>query len=781
VDTAIAASSAGARVTLHEQGERGLEAPRWTAALGSVLADGYAPAPVRGLRLQAEGPTVGDPGRVLGRFFNERDFTSLVVYRSPAVASGAGLVVDAAQLRDLRVLDPLTGRTRRARSEAAADGRGRVIRVEAQDPPGVVVFRRPTATPGLGLETEEVDVERERGLTAEEIIARFQLLERDQEDRLERWTARGRIEFHFNLAPAVRNIDVSIDTQYFWERGGQLEWEQIAYYINGNKVRWKKFPELPIVQPEKVITLPLDLTLDRTYRYRLVGEDRVDGQETYVIAFEPAAADAPESLYRGRVWIDKESFARRKASVVQTNLAPPVLSNEEVDRFAEVLGPDGDSYWMFSSIDGQQVWSTAGRSFVVRREVLFSEFEINPSKGVFDERRGRAYASDNRMLRETDQGFRYLDRGSDGTRTVRLKDKRSQWFGALGAFKDGRQDNVVPLAGVNYFNFNLGGSDIQFNAFFAGVIGFVTASKPGLGKTRQSLTADAGFSFIKGSERIYEGGEEVEAEQVEDRNQNIALRYGVPLGQFWQLNLIGGVRVREFFESDDGTRAINDYNTAEGANLTFVLPEDHFELRGTLQFQFNRRGYNVTADYTQASRSDWEAFGLLDQDTGEYGNLIDGTFVPTTEPVRDSFARWRLTAGKEWYLRGFHKVRGALDLLDGADMDRFSRYQFSFFGRDRLAGFSGSGVRFDEGAIGRFGYSFNILEVVRLDATVESAVIREDLPGAERESFSGFGISANLVGPWKTVINLDYGYALASDVPDLEGQQEFLLFVLKLF
>ena len=439
VDTAIAASSAGARVALHEQGERGLEAPRWTAAMGSVLADGYAPAPVRGLRLQAEGPTVGDPGRVLGRFFNERDFTSLVVYRTPAVVSAAELVVDATQVRDVRALDPLTGRRRRARSEAAADGRGRVIRVEAQDPPGVVVFRRPTARPGLGLETEEVDVERERGLTAEEIIARFQLLERDQEDRLERWTARGRIEFHFNLAQAVRNIDVSIDTQYFWERGGQLEWEQTAYYINGNKVRWKKFPELPIVQPEKVITLPLDLTLDRTYRYRLVGEDRVDGRMAYVIAFEPAAADAPESLYRGRVWIDKESFARRKASVVQTNLAPPVLSNEEIDRFAEVLGPDGGSYWMFSSIDGQQVWSTAGRSFVVRREVLFSVFEINPSKEVFDERRAQAYASDNRMLRETDQGFRYLDRESDGTRTVRLKDKRSQWFGALGALKDGRQ------------------------------------------------------------------------------------------------------------------------------------------------------------------------------------------------------------------------------------------------------------------------------------------------------------------------------------------------------
>jgi hypothetical protein len=256
----------------------------------------------------------------------------------------------------------------------------------------------------------------------------------------------------------------------------------------------------------------------------------------------------------------------------------------------------------------------------------------------------------------------------------------------------------------------------------------------------------------------------------------------VPLGQFWQLNLIGGLRLRHFFESDDGADAIDDHNLAQGANLIFVLPQDHVEASGTLQIQFNRRGYNVTGNYTQASRSDWGPWGLLDQETGEYGNLIDGTFVPTGgEPVQDSFARWRLSAGKEWYLGGFHKVRGAVDLLDGADMDRFSRYQFSFFGGDRLSGFSGSGVRFDEGGIGRFGYSFNILEVVRLDATLESALVRTDPAGAEWESFSGIGISANLVGPWKTLINLNYGYALASDIADLEGQQEFLLFVLKLF
>ena len=37
------------------------------------------------------------------------------------------------------------------------------------------------------------------------------------------------------------------------------------------------------------------------------------------------------------------------------------------------------------------------------------------------------------------------------------------------------------------------------------------------------------------------------------------------------------------------------------------------------------------------------------------------------------------------------------------------------------------------------------------------------------------------LGPWKTVISLNYGYALKSDIPDLEGEQEFLLIILKLF
>ena len=122
-----------------------------------------------------------------------------------------------------------------------------------------------------------------------------------------------------------------------------------------------------------------------------------------------------------------------------------------------------------------------------------------------------------------------------------------------------------------------------------------------------------------------------------------------------------------------------------------------------------------------------------------------------------------------------------MDYLGGSDLDRFSRYEFSFFGGDRLNGFSGTGVRFDEGLIGRVGYAFNLFEVIRFDAVLESARVEQDDVGTGTQSFTGIGLSGNVIGPWKTVINLSYGYAISSDIRDLEGEQEFLLFVFKLF
>jgi hypothetical protein len=791
VEAALGALSEGASVALVDV--RGVTDPslveaRWALGANDALSEGHAPAPLGELQIVDDRGRPVEGAQVLARFFSDQDFTTLIFYRLPG-DSGAPprdrLVVDTNVVRDARIIDLLTGEILRVGGSRADRGQQRSVRLRAGPQPLAIRFQAAVASPGFELPLEEVETTRRRGLTAEEIIARYQQVQKFEDDHLDRWLARGRIDYHFKLAQGGQSIDVGIDCNYFWERGAALEWEQIRYYLNGNKVGWKNFPELPLLQPERVMTLPLDLTLDRTYAYRLVGMDRIDGREAYVLEFQPETPDASSNLYRGRVWIDAGEFVRLRLSLVQTGLDPPVLSNEETDRFDARLGPSGKTFWMLDKVDGQQTWTAAGRTFIVQRKVRFLEFEINPDVDHFEEQRQVAYASRNKMLRETPEGFRYLKRQEDGTRIVNPKVDDNQLFVAAGAFNDRATDGVVPLAGVNYFDYDLWDKGVQVNAFFGGVLGFLTAAKPGLWGTRMDASLDFGFRFIDFGNEVFIGDTELTTEEVDTNRQSLALRLGVPVGEFVRFNFIGRASYESYSESENSAAAIDLFNAAhKQPQLEFILPQDHVQGSFTAAFEYNRRGYSLLANTSWATRSEWDPWGMVDSQTGQY-LVYDPTletYVPTEpDSFDDSFARWGIGGFKEWYLTSFQKARLDVNLLGGTSLDRFSRYQFSFFGDDRLFGFSGSGVRFDEGAIARAGYSFNVFEIVRLDAALENAWVRERDQPTGTQSFTGVGLSGNVVGPWKTVVSLNYGYALKSDIPDLEGEQEFLLIILKLF
>ncbi|MCP3977931.1 MAG: hypothetical protein GY716_01190 [bacterium] len=758
----------------------------WVNGAAALFDKGYAPAPSAGLRLESR---AGEPlgrGRVLGRFFSAEDFSSLVFYSAPPAETDEvedWLVVEARRVRAARSIDPVDGRTERLGGARANEGRERArLRAARAEWPMALRYQR-AVSGAVDLPPEEIETRSSRELTAEEIIARHQQVQQTQDDRLERWIARGRVDYHFKLAQGSGSFDLSIEGNYFWERGGDLEWEETDYLINGSTVRWKNFPELPLFQPVKVMTLPLDLTLDRTYRYRRVGRDRVGGREAYVLEFSPADPDAPASLYRGRVWIDAQSFVRLKNSVIQLGLEPPVVSNEEIDLHRPQAGPGGEPFWMLTEIDGQQSWKVAGENFVVRREMLFENFIINPPVDAFVERRQEAYVSDNKMLRDTDQGFRYLDRTADGSRVVDDDPSMSQWLAGGGAFEDNSTDGVRPLAGVNYINLDLWGRGLQFNAFFAGLAAFVTLSDPDLFGSKFDGTVDATLLGFKFEDKIYDGEDELLGERIDTRSQNVTFQAGRPLGQFFRVSLQGALVVRQYFDNDDAEDLLDGINDDDPArNLAYLLPEDHLETAARVQVEFSRRGYSLAARARWAWRSEWDTFGLQDTLSGEFGSVDPetGVFVPgAAEPVQDDFFRWSATGFKEWYLPKFQKIRGELNYLDGANFDRFSRYGFGLFGDDRVNGFAGSGVRFDRGWIGRTGYSFNLFEIVRLDATYDyGRVEREDDPTLE---FSGVGLAANFVAPWKTIVSFSYGRALTADISELEGNDEFLLIILKLF
>jgi len=262
---------------------------------------------------------------------------------------------------------------------------------------------------------------------------------------------------------------------------------------------------------------------------------------------------------------------------------------------------------------------------------------------------------------------------------------------------------------------------------------------------------------------------------------------GLPVGKFFKVNVTGGTRYIEYFENSDGRKALNDFNDIAGnpQRLRLVLPPDHFEYRTTVAAEMNRRGWSFSVFGTAARRSRFDRFGIVDDSAGgafvAYDPLADA-YVPAPAPaVETRFARFGATGAKEWFLPNFQKLRLEANWFEGSDLDRFSRWQFSLFGDTRLNGFAGSGVRFDDGQILRVGYSFNLFEAVRFDAGIDSARVRDRSSPDGRQNHGGFGIGANFVAPWKLVVSLSYGRALWSDVPELEGEEEFLLLVLRLF
>src|SRR5262249_32951490 len=161
----------------------------------------YAPAPAGRLALRAPEGGESAGAAVLGRFLHAKDFATVVVYEAPltgAPEAQARLLLDTIDVKDPRVVDLVTGRTLKTGAAAVPNEKAKALRVVLADHPVVVQWDR-AAVGELGVEAapENVRVAGTRGLTAQEIIAHHQQVQKLQDDRLDRWMAKGHIDFHF--------------------------------------------------------------------------------------------------------------------------------------------------------------------------------------------------------------------------------------------------------------------------------------------------------------------------------------------------------------------------------------------------------------------------------------------------------------------------------------------------------------------------------------------------------------------------------------------------------
>src|SRR4029077_9032704 len=258
--------------------------------------------------------------------------------------------------------------------------------------------------------------------------------------------------------------------------GDGVEWEELSFSVNGSKWGADR-PPFPLLQPEKVLSLPLELRFDDGYRYRLNGVERVDGFDCFVVRFEPLRQDG--ALYRGTVWIDRKTFARVRVQAVQGGLAAPVVSNEETQHYTPVAVGNRPVF-LFTSLSARQIVLIAGRNLLVEKSVEFTEFKVNDEE--FERQRASARESDRVMYRETDRGLRYYVK-EEGKRVVSDRATSHAKAMAIGTTIDPSFAYPLPMLGLDYLDCQFGPPTPKLALLFGGVMPVANIQRSKIGHT----------------------------------------------------------------------------------------------------------------------------------------------------------------------------------------------------------------------------------------------------------------------------------------------------------
>ena len=568
---------------------------------------------------------------------------------------------------------------------------------------------------------ERSGVSAERGLSVEEIVARHQQQQRAQDALVRNYIASARTQQHFRPTMTDPGYDVVTDNRYY-VAGDGIEWEELSFSVNGSKWGADR-PPFPLLQAEKVLSLPLQLRFDDDYRYRLEGTERVGEYDCYVVRFDPVGS--AQSLYRGTMWIERNTFARVKVSAVQTDLSAPVVSNEEILTYVPITAVGNSPAFLFAGLTARQIILIAGRNILVEKSVVFGDFRVNDP--AFEEARRSARESNNVMYRETDKGLRYYVKQGE-ERVVSERATRTARAMAMGVTLDPSYAFPLPIFGINYLNFEfLGRQDTQLAVLFAGVLAAGNIQRPKLGGTPFDASVDFFAIAVPSSDRLYEASGELE----EERLLTWPLTTGLNLG--WQFTPFQKASAQYQFRFDG---FVADRTTSEA----FVVPASTVTNGFGAGWEYRRGGYSVVLNGTWFSRLGWREWG----------------FEP--DPAsRPSYLKYSASVSRDFYFNVFHKVHLNGALFGGRDLDRFAKYQFGMFDDTRIHGVPASGARFEELGMMRGSYSLNIFEQYRLDLFLEQAWGRDRVLDAAWQPITGTGVAVNLRAPWDTILRVDVG------------------------
>ena len=586
-------------------------------------------------------------------------------------------------------------------------------------------------------------------LRVEEIIARWQQNREAQKQKLENYLASSFMSLHFESTNLGPGFDVSMQLEQFFSRDGQMELAQKEFYINGVKFgKNHEFP-LPQIEPEKVLTQPLELKLNERYDYKLLGTEQVNETMCFVVGIEPKVRD--EALYSGKIWIDGTTFREVKQYLSQRGVKSNVLVNVETQNFELVRDDKGNQFNLLRSISAQQLLNAAGRDFVLQRTVQFSDYVINTPH--FSGALAAEHSSDDPMYRDTDQGLRSL-RKKNGERV--LVDKSVKRINALvaGAMYGGTFNFPIPFLGISKVDFDFHHTGAQLSTFFAGPILVTDLSKQFRPKFRVAL--DLSLNGLPGENRIYGNNTELVQGEVWTWAQTAGLRAS------WQATTHLSVTASTYFEYDNFLRTSQ-------ADEQYELPRNGLNVLPGLEIKYNRNGYVFDAQGTRGERIDWRPFGCASLAQPPAGCGFSSANPPPQNALlvkrpQNAFTLYNADLYKDYYIGKFTKGGWDLSYWGGDQLDRFSRYFPSFLASPRLHGVPPGTDSFDAIAMANVHYGFNVMDFMKVDGMYAYARARNQNESLQFRKFDGLELNFNTPGPMGTLVQGTVSYALAGNL-----------------
>jgi hypothetical protein len=575
--------------------------------------------------------------------------------------------------------------------------------------------------------SEDVRVQGRATLSVREIIARHQAFVARQTLLVRTLISSGRMVLTFEVPGFAAPVTITADVATY-ATPQTTEMEQRSIRVNGLDFvqRGDEVPRLPIIEPERVSTPPLSITLGAVYDYRLAGRETLDGRDCYVVAFTPR--DPKQSLFRGRAWIASDGFAMVRVAAAQTNLRGPITSSEQRDDYA----PVGD-VWLLKRSQVNQFYEGPGHRTPIQRVVLIDRHDVNPTD--FAERRSAAMASNSVILRDTPQGFRYLRKRkgeeSTGARELAGRSERIR-TAVFGVLVDPNISRPLPFAGLNYVDFNFLRSGTQLNVFFGGTYGQLAWSAPSIMGQRWQMFGKVFGTAFEYNDRSFRDGIERYEENVRQRPLHAELGVVRPLTP--------RLRTRVSYELD-----YTHFDRASFTGRLFDVPVSPLVHAARVLLEGQRGPWTANVWWNPGRRQRWEPWGRATgadfrsdhRDFQRYGATLTRGLVLSPSLVGGVEASW----------------------MAGHDLDRFSRFAFGTFD-NRLRGYPSASIRYDKGAIARGVMTWNPGGLLRLDGFVDFAVVRDPGFGPRHRGYPGLGAALEAPMPFGVLVAVEWGYGV---------------------